>query len=126
MSRTYLYRRGDGNEGNFVRFLVILTDKDDPYAALRALVANDYIAERRHIIQNIDVNGDAEYSLHAAVHEGPEGERAFDAAWLTADLQRVSEADKETFVGLGQQVYELRKVLDNAALRHYRADARSK
>lgn len=47
----YLYRRGNGNEGNFARLVVEITDNENPYSALKALVANDYIAgtrTRRH------------------------------------------------------------------------------
>jgi hypothetical protein len=94
----YLYRRGDGNEGNFKRFLVELKTTDCPYAALRALLANDYIAgrnTRRHIIANTEIDGEAEFGLHATVYEGPKGESAFDAAWLTAELQPVEDAEYE-------------------------------
>jgi hypothetical protein len=86
----YLFRKGDGNDGNFPVCVVVLGERDCPYAALKALVANEYIAGRpvrRHIIRSIEVDGEAEYGVHAVVHEGPRGEQAFGAAWLTAELQ---------------------------------------
>ena len=76
MVKTYLYRRGDGNEGNFPRSIVDLDDNESPYAALRALVVNDYIAGkrvRRHIIRTIEIDGEADYGVLATVYEGPSG-----------------------------------------------------
>jgi hypothetical protein len=124
----FLFRKGDGNEGNFVRFIVELSDKDCPYRALEAMLANEYIAGkrvRRLIIQNVQVDGEPEYGLSACVHEGPEGEQAFGAAWLTAELQPLNAQDLEYERNQwSRPVYPLREVLDNAALRQYRAAMR--
>lgn len=120
----WLFRSGDGNEGNFPRYIVELGAKDCPYAALRVLVANMYIAgraARRHIIATVEVDGEAEYGIHATVSEGPRGQHAFGAAWLTAELQPV-EDDEDA----GLLCYELRKLLDGAALRQYRAELKRK
>lgn len=125
---TYLYRCGDGNDGNRARFLVELSEADNPYAALRALVPNDYIAGRkvrRHIIREITVDGEAEYGLHATVYQGPNGEEAFGAAWITAELQPVTAEDLAYRIDSGLQVYPLRKVLDNGALRQYRTEIKA-
>jgi hypothetical protein len=50
---------------------------------------------RRHIVRNIEVDGEAEYGIHATVHEGPRGETAFGAAWLTAELQPADDDDDD-------------------------------
>jgi len=113
----YAYKRGDGNEGNFFRANVILSESDCPYAALRALVPNDYIAGRRvrrHIIRTIEIDGEAEYGIHAMVYDGPDGESAFGAAYLTAELVPDSGYDGEA--------YPLRDLLDPAAWRQYRKE----
>jgi hypothetical protein len=118
----YLFRMGDGNEGNFPRFVVELGKRDCPYSALKALVANAYIAGRsvrRHIVANIEVDGEAEYGIHATVHEGPRGETAFGAAWLTAELQP-ADGDADDC-----ECYEIRKLLDRSALRLYRAEMKA-
>jgi hypothetical protein len=102
----YLFRMGDGNEGNFPRFVVELGKRDCPYcpySALRALVANEYIAGR---------------SVHAGVYEGPHGETAFGAAWLTAELQPADDDEDD-------ECYAIRKLLDPAALRLYRAEMKA-
>lgn len=124
---TFLYRRGNGNEGNFPRFLVDLKKTDSPYAALKALVANDYIAGRRvrrHIMREIEIDGEPEYGLHATVYEGPEGESDFGAAYLTAELQPVTADDLAHYEDRATSRYPLRRVLDNGALRLFRAESK--
>lgn len=120
----FLYRRGDGNDGNFPRALIELKATDNPYAALAALVANDYIAGRRvrrHIVRSIEVDGETDHGIHAVVYEGPEGEQAFGAAWLTAELQPISATDLEHE---SETPRPLRAMLDSGALRLYRREAR--
>jgi hypothetical protein len=117
----YLFRMGDGNKGNFPCLVVELGKRDCPYSALKALVANEYIAGRsvrRHIVANIEVDGEAEYGIHATVHEGPRGETAFGAAWLTAELEPADDADDG-------ECYAIRKLLDPSALRLYRAEMKA-
>ena len=112
---TYMYRRGDGNEGNFWRLRVRLAETECPFAALRALVLNEYIIggpTRTHIAASLQVDGEAEYGVHAWAHEGPEGEQAFGAAWLTAELEPVDD-DPEADT--------LAEVLDPEALADYAA-----
>ena len=121
--RYFLYRRGDGNEGNFPRFIVRLNDNQSAYAALPALLANDYIVRsraRRHIIANTAIEGEAAYGLQATVYEGPEGETAFDAAWLTAELQPLTPEDCAFWQDRATSLYSLRQVLDPAAYRQFR------
>jgi isochorismate hydrolase len=67
----YRYKSGDGNEGNYTRFCVSLTEKDCAYTAVKALLANDYIAGkrvRRHIIANTDISGESAYTVYATVY----------------------------------------------------------
>lgn len=125
-ARTYLYRRGDGNEGNFIRSLITLTN-ENPYAALRALVVNDYIAGRsvrRHIIRTIEIDGEADYRIHATVFEGPKGQTAFGAAYITAELQPLTQEDADHY--RDQNVTEwkgLKSALDRGAWKLYREHA---
>lgn len=129
MSKHYLYSRGDGNEGNFVRAIIELKDEQSPWAALPALVANDYIAGKRvrkHIIRNIQTDGEADYGIYATVYEGPDGEDAFGAAWLTAELQPLMPEDVDYYTGRpGMQSQTLRDALDPAAWRMFRSLSRS-
>lgn len=119
--RTYLFRRGDGNEGNFPRYVVDLADDQCPYSALRALVANEFIAGgrmRRFVLTNIETDGESEYGLRATVYEGPEGEQAFGAAWITAELETLTDAEALHYSGRLSR-YTLRDALDSAAWRQY-------
>lgn len=119
---TFLFRTGDGNDGDFPRYIVTLSDRDDPYTALAALLANEYIAGhrvRRFVMANLDIDGDPEYGLYGAVFEGPEGETAFGAAWETCQLQPLSGEDLDYYRDSGLQEYRLREVLDDAAYRFY-------
>jgi hypothetical protein len=116
----YLFRMGDGNEGNFPVRVVVLGKRDCPYAALKALIANEYIpgrSVRKHVIRNVEVDGEAAYGVHATVYEGPFGETAFGAAWLTAELEPADDDERDG--------YEIRKLLDPAALRLYRAEMKA-
>lgn len=122
----YLYRRGDGNDGNFPRFIVNIGDSEDAFTALKALVSNDYIVRtrtRRHILANIEVDGETEYGLNASVSEGPEGETAFGAAWLTAALEPISAEDLTFYKDRATSEYTLRQVLDRSAMRFYKTNA---
>lgn len=120
---TFLYRQGDGNEGNYPREIVTLKPSDSPYAAVAALVANRYIpggAVRRHIVREVQTDGEAAHGVYATVYEGPNGEQAFGAAWITAELEPLSEEDAEHYASRGMYAHPLREVLDSAALAQFR------
>lgn len=132
--RLYLYRRGDGNEGNFPRYLVELHGAESEWAALPALVASDYRhgRVRRHIMREIKTEGEGgEYGISARVDYAPDGGQAFESCWLTAELQPIAESDREWAEERhGRQVdggraWRLRELLDPAAWRYYRAEVTS-
>lgn len=120
----YLYRRGDGNEGSFPRYVVELPDAGQGYDALRALLANDYIAGRRvrrWIMREMQIDGEPDYGLSATVYRGPDGEEAFGAAWLTAELQPLSTEDATYYreqTTLPRYVFP--EPLDRPARRYFR------
>lgn len=124
-SQTYLYRLGDGNEGNYPRCLLTLSATDDPYAALAALVENRYIAGRRvrnHIVRKIQTEGEPEFGILATVYEGPDGEQAFEAAWITAELEPLKPEDVDHYEGQSLQHFtSMRDAVDAPAYRRYRA-----
>lgn len=124
----YLYRRGNGNEGDYPRFVVELQPRDDAFAALRALVASDFIARhraRRHITQCIEVDGDPEHGVSAVVFDHPDIVCDIrDYAWLTAQLEPLRDGDVQYYRDNGTSIYRLREVLDGPALRQYRAEVR--
>lgn len=123
-SKTYLYRRGNGNEGNYSRALVTLAADECPFSALRALVANDYIPGRRvrlHIMRSIVVDGDAEHGISAAVYEGPKGETEFGDAWITAELEPCTSQDVRFYEGQCLRHYKtLRAALDRGAWAYFK------
>ncbi len=139
----FLYRRGNGNEGNFPRAVMKLREEDNPFEALAALVENDFITGRKtrfYVRNNVEIDGEAEFGIQATVYEGPEGETEFGAAWITAELQPLDEDDSAHWCdehGLGyrkdyyafntpRRPYRLTEYLDASALRHYRAALKSK
>jgi hypothetical protein len=114
----FLYRQGDGNEGNFPRYCVRVSADVCPFRYLAACVANRYIVgskTRRYIVANTETDGEPEYGILAMVFEGPKGEMAFDSAWITAEFEPADFSD----VGRnGLQVFENpRDHLDRAGLR---------
>jgi hypothetical protein len=124
----YLFRKGDGNEGNFPRFIVLIADDESPWAALKALVCNEYIAGRRvrrFIASNIEVEGEGgQYGVLATIYEGPDGESAFGAAWITAALEHLTEADREFYADRATSSYTLKEVLDGAAWKLFRKESK--
>jgi hypothetical protein len=125
---TFLYRRGNGNGGNYIRAMVTLTDSECPYAALAALVANDYIPGKRvrsHIMRTIETDGEAEYGIHATVYEGPDSETEFDAAYITAELQPLDDRDLAHYKAQSLTEYDtLRGALDRGAWAWFRKGAK--
>lgn len=114
----FLYRLGDGNEGNYPRFYVRVQNDVCPYRYLAACVANRYIAgtrTRRYIVANLQTDGEPEYGIGATVYEGPKGEQAFGAAWITAEFEPVEYAEVDR-VNL-PKFYDPRDHLDRSALR---------
>lgn len=119
----YLYRLGDGNEGNYPRALVNIADDECPFAGIAALVVNRYIPgsrTRRYIMREIQTYGEREYGISATVYEGPNGEQAFDSSWITAELEPLTDADVKHYEGQGMRVATLRESLDRGALMFYR------
>lgn len=121
----FLFRKGDGNDGNYPRALVDIPDRDSLWSALRALTANLYVTRsrtRRHIIRSFEMDwtGDADSGVHGAVYEGPDGEMAFGAAWLTAELQPVEPDDLDYMTERHGAPLPLRSILDRAALATFR------
>lgn len=120
--RLYCYRLGDGNEGNYPCHLVRIENPQCPYRTIAALVANRYISgstTRRHIVRNTQTEGEPEFGITATVYEGPRGEQAFGAAWITAELEPCGMADYPSL-----PVYsEPAEYLDRAALRMLRKGA---
>ena len=115
---TYLYRRGDGNDGNHARMVDDLGKDDCPFAALRALVLNDYISGRYHrrfIARNLEIDGESENVL-GIVYSGPRGDTAYGAAWLTASLDLLDADDAEYYRDdTGLYRGDIRSVLDRGA-----------
>ena len=92
----FCYRQGDGNEGNYPQYMVRVSANVNAWRYLAACVANRYISgsrTRAHIVREIQTDGEFEYGIIAWVYEGPKGETAFDAAWITAEFEPASPAD---------------------------------
>lgn len=117
----FLYRSGDGNDGNFSRCMIRLNDDQSPFAAVAALLANEWhkgSRYRRFVMANTETEGEPEYGVSATVYEGPDGEQAFGAAWKTAEFEPYTdeEFERSPFIF----AHTLRDQLDNAAWRYFR------
>lgn len=116
----FLYRRGNGNEGNSIRAMYEIPETIDLYKALRALVLNDYISgsyTRRYISANIEIDGEPEFGIMATVFEGPHRMTQFGAAWLTADLQLLTADEVAYYKDTTLPAYTLPEGLDRGARR---------
>lgn len=116
----YLYRRGDGNEGNFPRRVVDIPDDVCLASALRALVVNDFIpgrSRRRFIAKHLEADSHGrEYGATAEIYQGPRGVTAYDACWLTAELQPITPQEGMASYYL-QEPVPLMEALDKGARR---------
>lgn len=118
----YLFRCGDGNDGNFPRFIVTFRAADDIFAGLVALVANRYIPgsrTRRHLLQNLETDGCGEFGAQAWCHEGPRGESAYGSAWVTAELEPLT-ADALAYYRGRYDEHVFHQYLDRGARVWYR------
>lgn len=118
----YLFRCGDGNDGNFPRFIVAFRATDDIFAGLIALVANRYITgsrTRRHLLRNLETDGCAEFGAQAWCLEGPEGEQAFGAAWVSAELEPLTADALDHYRGQCEE-HAFHQYADHAARAWYR------
>jgi hypothetical protein len=125
MTTYYEYRRGDGNEGEFFQAYVSLEDGDDAFAALKALTINDYIVGtnvRRHLSKHIEIDGESEYTIFGTVYDGPRGERAFGAAYLTSSLRKVKEEEIDQDRLFSKKPVHFRDLLDRGAKMIYTKD----
>jgi hypothetical protein len=120
--RVFLYRRGDGNDGNFPRSVVELSEGDSSFAALQALVVNDYVSggsRRRWIAANLEIDGEPD-NPQACISYGPRGACAInEGAWLTAELQQLESQDYESprqvVSGIYVEIIPIREALDKGA-----------
>jgi hypothetical protein len=122
----FLYRRGNGDDGNYSRFCVDISKSECPFSALKALVVSDYIAgsaTRRHIIRCISVDGEREFGIQAEVYADRDGGTEFGASWLTAELKPLTVEDAAYYAGFLSPIRPLRQCLDIAAWRYYREQA---
>lgn len=116
--KVYLYRSGNGNDGNYPKLLVEIEGREG--AALSALLANEYRPGpvRDWIVSNVIVDGCDQDS--AVVFEGPNGETDMGAAWKTAELQEVTTEDREYYENeRSMGVMLLRDILDPQAWEQY-------
>ena len=118
---TYLYRQGNGNEGNYPQFFVTLADDVNPWHAIHALMVNRYIPNtktRSHVMRNAHTEGEEQHGILGTVYEGPRGEQAFDSAWLTAELEPATDDDVQR--SSLQHYASLQDAIDVHAMRFYR------
>lgn len=123
----YLYRQGDGNDGNYPMCVVHLAPTDNPWAFCAAMLANRYIPgcrTRRHVMRAVETDGEREYGVSATVYYGPDGEQPYESAWLTAELQPLDEKDADFYSGRYTEHLSPRDALDSAAWRFYRKECK--
>lgn len=133
MTRTYLYRSGNGNDGDFAHHIIALDQSESPFAAIKALLANEYqtrTATRRHVMRHAESDGDSEYGVHVVVYEDREGVGSYNGgAWRTGTLEPLTDHDAEYYSDHGTRYamdsegtpWTLRALLDKPAYRWFKA-----
>lgn len=122
-TKYFQLRVGNGNEGNFPAYhiwkkvFVEIKEGDDPFAALKALVCNQYIVgtkTRKYISKNMEIDGESDHTIYGIIHEGPNGETDMGSAWLTCEFINCTE-DKDEI-----DYFTLEEILDRGAKQIYR------
>ena len=112
MTKVYELRLGNGNVGNYHRANIAMEDSDCPYSFMNVVFANEYLAGkyRKHAYANTVVDGEAEYTIHATIFDGPKGETEMGAAFMTASLEP-TESDA---------TFSVKEYLDRGAMMKYK------
>jgi hypothetical protein len=90
--RWYGLSRGNGNDGvshNFPDYFVYTAHPFD-------LAEHDCIQQLRDeawAAENVEVEGEADYTITATLYEGPDGETAFGAAWFIVEVFPADDED---------------------------------
>lgn len=120
----YEFLRGNGNDGESRRAIVMLDSTDCPFAAVEALTLNEFIVTsktRRYITRQLPwtpAGGESDHGTFVTISEGPKGETEFGAAWLCATLRPISADDCEIEADKGL-INHISNALDAPALRYY-------
>lgn len=100
MTKEYVLFMGNGNDGEWPRDVITMEDGDCPYSFMDVVIANIFISRHRarsHAYKNVMVDGEAEYAIHATLHEGYQGEMDMGAAYKTARLEPHKDDAYEDF-----------------------------
>lgn len=124
MATEFVLFTGNGNDGEWPRDRISFDESDCPYAFMDVVIANMFIPShkaRSHAYKNVMVDGEAEFAIHATLHEGFRGEMDMGAAYKTARLEPHKEGD---YADLHR--YEISDYLDRGALMMYRQKLKGK
>ena len=113
----YLLRIGNGNDGNYPHARIEIGKNDCPYAFMDVVIANLFVPghkARSHAYQNVDVDGEAEFTIYATLHESFRGEQNMGAAYRTAELSPITDAFYDDL-----PIYTISEFLDRGALMKY-------
>lgn len=80
-TRWYGVSSGNGNDGVSQSWPDYWVQTDDPWRVAKLALITIYKAEyRQFAIDNMEVDGEEDYTISAVLYEGPNSETAFEAA----------------------------------------------
>lgn len=118
VTTSYVLRIGNGNDGNYPHAVIDMGENDCPYAFMECVIPNQYTAGRRerfYAYKNVIVDGEAEYTIYATLHDDYRGYTEFGAAIMTASLEEDPENEFEYL-----DLYTIDEYLDRGAYIKYK------
>jgi hypothetical protein len=85
MKRWYGVSYGNGNDGVSQSYPSFLVQTDMPWTLARAAMISQW-KDKVWASENVDIDGDEDYTIYATIYEGPDGETEFGAAYMIAEI----------------------------------------
>jgi hypothetical protein len=93
-ARFYGVSHGNGNDGVSHLHPDFIVKTDQPWRLARIALASVF-KDRKWALEAAEIDGEAEFTIAACIHEGPKGETEFGAAYHITEVFPVSEDDRE-------------------------------
>jgi hypothetical protein len=94
--RWYGVSFGNGNDGVSQSWPSFAVCTNEPYVLARLCLLGQFSYQRKPWAnENMEVDGEADYTISATLSEGPNGETEFGAAWMICEVFPMEDDDQE-------------------------------
>jgi len=93
MKRWYGVSYGNGNDGVSQSYPNFLVYTDMPYTLARAAIVSQW-KDKVWANNNVDIDGEEDYTIYATIYEGSNGETEFGAAYMIAEIFQIADPNE--------------------------------